>query len=125
MIYKYDFKRLFMNIGDVVVRRSYNKDIKFKVVDIKDEDGSKKFILKGESIRIIADAFADDLEIVKKDMEDSLSKLIKQKINKASQNNRAYKFSYNRNNSFRHSIDENNKNNISDRSLKKKELVLV
>ena len=27
-----------MKIGDIVVRKSYNKDIKFKIVDIKNID---------------------------------------------------------------------------------------
>ena len=28
-----------MKIGDIVVRKSYNKDITFKVIDIKEKDG--------------------------------------------------------------------------------------
>lgn len=51
-----------MKIGDIVVRKSYNKDIKFKIVDIKNIDGNVIFILKGKSIRIIADAPGIDLE---------------------------------------------------------------
>ena len=41
-----------MEIGDLVVRKSYDKDITFKIIDIK-EDGDKRiYILKGISITI-------------------------------------------------------------------------
>ena len=43
-----------MVIGDTVVRKSYNKDITFKIIDIKEIDGKIVYILKGISIRIIA-----------------------------------------------------------------------
>ena len=36
-----------MDIGDSVVRRSYGKDVTFKIIDIKDKNGEKNFILKG------------------------------------------------------------------------------
>lgn len=52
-----------MKIGDIVVRKSYNKDITFKVIDIKEKDGEENVILKGINIRIIADAYIDDLDI--------------------------------------------------------------
>ena len=35
-----------MKIGDIVVRKSYNKDIKFKIVDIKNIDDKEVFIFK-------------------------------------------------------------------------------
>ena len=53
-----------MQIGDIVVRKSYDKDITFKIIDIKEIDGRPIYILKGISIRIIADSSADDLEEV-------------------------------------------------------------
>ena len=56
-----------MEIGDVVVRKSYDKDVTFKVIDIKDENGKKIYILKGINIRIIADSEKDDLEEVRDD----------------------------------------------------------
>ena len=37
-----------MKIGDIVVRKSYDKDIKFKIADIKDINGEVIFILKGK-----------------------------------------------------------------------------
>ena len=46
-----------MKIGDIVVRKSYNKDVTFKIIDIKEKDGKDNIILKGINIRIIADAY--------------------------------------------------------------------
>lgn len=53
-----------MNIGDKVVRKSYDKDIIFKIIDIEvDSNGNKKYLLKGLNIRIEADSVEDDLEL--------------------------------------------------------------
>ena len=53
-----------MNIGDKVVRKSYDKDIIFKIIDIEvDSNGKKKYLLKGLNIRIEADSVEDDLEL--------------------------------------------------------------
>lgn len=55
-----------MKIGDVVARKSYNKDIVFRIVGFSiDENNEKIAILKGIAFRIIADAYLDDLEVVK------------------------------------------------------------
>ena len=55
-----------MKVGDIVARKSYNKDIVFKIIDIVfDEDGRKIAILKGVAFRIIADAYLNDLELLK------------------------------------------------------------
>ncbi|MDK2564445.1 sporulation peptidase YabG [Romboutsia sedimentorum] len=55
-----------MKVGDIVARKSYNKDIIFKIVGFSiDEKNEKIVILKGVAFRIIADAYLDDLEIVK------------------------------------------------------------
>ncbi|WP_373897920.1 sporulation peptidase YabG [Haloimpatiens sp. FM7315] len=51
-----------MEVGDVVVRKSYGKDIAFKIIDIREEKGKKIYILKGINIRIIADSPVEDLE---------------------------------------------------------------
>jgi spore coat assembly protein len=53
-----------MEVGDLVVRKSYDRDITFKIIDIKKEDDRVVYILKGISIRIIADSVEDDLEEV-------------------------------------------------------------
>lgn len=55
-----------MKVGDIVARKSYNKDIIFKIVGFSiDEKNEKIAILKGVAFRIIADAHLDDLETVK------------------------------------------------------------
>ena len=55
-----------MKVGDIVARKSYNKDIVFKITDIiVDENGKKIAILKGVAFRIIADAELSDLELLK------------------------------------------------------------
>ncbi|SHK40551.1 spore coat assemly protein [Hathewaya proteolytica DSM 3090] len=53
-----------MEIGDFVVRKSYDKDITFKVIDIVEEDNKKIYMLKGVNLRIEADASEEDLEKV-------------------------------------------------------------
>lgn len=55
-----------MKVGDIVARKSYDKDIVFKITDIiTDENGDKVAILKGVAFRIIADAYLSDLELLK------------------------------------------------------------
>lgn len=50
-------------VGDVVVRKSYGGDIFFKIIQItKNRDGQSLYILKGTSMRILADSEVSDLE---------------------------------------------------------------
>ena len=54
-----------MKIGDIVARKSYNRDIIFKIVGFNIDNRNEKYaILKGVAFRIIADSYLDDLEIV-------------------------------------------------------------
>lgn len=53
-----------MEIGDIVVRKSYKKDITFKIIDIRREQGREIYTLKGVNVRIIADSEFEDLEEV-------------------------------------------------------------
>lgn len=46
-----------IKIGDLVTRNSYQNDMVFKVIDIKEDN----YILKGKNIRLIADSSIDDL----------------------------------------------------------------
>lgn len=48
-----------MKINSLVTRKKYNNDIIFRVIDIKDN----KAILKGEVVRLIADADINDLRL--------------------------------------------------------------
>ena len=44
-------------IGDLVTRKSYNNDVVFKIIDIKDD----VYYLKGVNVRLCADSDYDDL----------------------------------------------------------------
>ena len=75
-----------MKIGDIVVRKSYDKDVTFKVIDIKDENGKKIYILKGINIRIIADSEKDDLEEVRDDYYGEQDKILNSRVNRSIKN---------------------------------------
>lgn len=75
-----------MEIGDLVVRKSYDKDITFKIIDIKEEDNKKIYILKGISIRIIADSSRDDLESVNDSYVGEQEKILNSRVKKAIKN---------------------------------------
>lgn len=51
-----------MEVGDVVVRKSYGRDVTFKIIDKKVKDGKIIYTLKGINLRIVADAPEADLE---------------------------------------------------------------
>lgn len=53
-----------IKLMDIVARRSYNCDILFRVIDIRQSDGQKTAILYGEDIRLAADAPYEDLIII-------------------------------------------------------------
>ncbi len=73
-----------MNIGDRVVRKSYDKDIVFKIIDIEiDNNGIKKCLLKGLNIRIEADSTEDDLEIIDEGTMGEKDKVFNKKVNTA------------------------------------------
>ena len=72
-----------MIIGDTVVRKSYDKDITFKIIDIKEVDGKPVYILKGISIRIIADSPETDLEPVDVDFVGEKEKILNSRVNDA------------------------------------------
>ena len=54
-----------MKVGDIVVRKSYNKDIVFKITSFYYNNKNEKIaVLKGVAFRLIADSPLDDLEII-------------------------------------------------------------
>ncbi|OAT73810.1 sporulation peptidase YabG [Parageobacillus thermoglucosidasius] len=53
-----------VKVGDIVARKSYNCDLLFRVIDVKEKNGEKEAILYGENVRLIADAPCSDLVIV-------------------------------------------------------------
>ncbi|MEG2291566.1 MAG: sporulation peptidase YabG [Clostridium sp.] len=71
-----------MNIGDKVVRKSYGKDVIFKIIDIEEnENGDVKYLLKGLNIRIEADSLEDDLETIDEGTIGEKDKVFNKKIN--------------------------------------------
>jgi spore coat assembly protein len=72
-----------MGIGDVVVRKSYGKDITFKIIGIKEDNDEVIYILKGISIRIIADSCRDDLELVNKEFIAEKDKILNARVSQA------------------------------------------
>jgi spore coat assembly protein len=50
---------ILLKIGDYVVRKKYNKDILFEIIDIQ----NSLYILRGVELRLIADSEIDDLEL--------------------------------------------------------------
>ncbi len=53
-----------IEIGNLVYRKSYEKDVLFRVSDIIFDKGKKIIILKGVNVRLLADAEEDDLDII-------------------------------------------------------------
>lgn len=70
-----------LKIGDVVGRKSYNSDILFKVVDIKNEGGNETIVLRGICYRLEADAPESDLVIQPESYVREYSAMVNDKIN--------------------------------------------
>lgn len=75
-----------MQIGDIVVRKSYGKDITFKIIDIKEIGSKENLILKGINIRIIADSSEEDLELANDGECGSKDKILNTRVNEAIKN---------------------------------------
>lgn len=76
----------YMNIGDTVVRKSYDRDITFKIMDIKETENGTIYTLKGINLRIIADATLDDLEEVTENSLGENEKILSRKVNNSIRN---------------------------------------
>ncbi|MCY6369859.1 sporulation peptidase YabG [Clostridium ganghwense] len=70
-----------MEIGDMVVRKSYGKDITFKIIDIKEDGNNVIYVLKGINLRIIADSLESDLEIATKECMGKKDDKFNKKVN--------------------------------------------
>lgn len=75
-----------MNIGDTVVRKSYGKDITFKIIDIKEAENETIYTLKGINLRVIADAPYEDLEEVLENSLGEKEKTLNRKVNTSIKN---------------------------------------
>lgn len=67
----------------LVVRKSYGKDITFKVIDVIEKNGKENIILKGINIRIIADSTIDDLEQAEDEDSGSQDKILNTRVSEA------------------------------------------
>ena len=72
-----------MEIGEYVVRKSYGRDITFKIIDIKQKKNKKIYILKGINFRIIADSLEDDLENVGDDFAGDKDRIFNSRVNES------------------------------------------
>ena len=72
-----------MEIGEYVVRKSYGRDITFKIIDIKEKKNKKIYILKGINFRIIADSLEDDLENVGDDFAGDKDRIFNSRVNES------------------------------------------
>lgn len=70
-----------MKIGDIVVRKSYKKDVTFKIVSMMDSDKGIIYTLKGIDLRIMADSPENDLEIVSGNSMSESEQVFNSKIN--------------------------------------------
>jgi spore coat assembly protein len=72
-----------LKIGDLVARKSYNGDILFKIVDIiKRPNKPNLVILKGVSLRIVADSPEEDLYRIDSNEVNEFQDVYNKKINK-------------------------------------------
>ena len=72
-----------MEIGEYVVRKSYGRDITFKIIYIKEKKNKKIYILKGIIFRIIADSLEDDLENVGDDFAGDKDRIFNSRVNES------------------------------------------
>ena len=70
-----------MDIGDLVVRKSYGKDITFKIIEIKKIKDLTVYILKGINLRIIADSPSEDLELISEEIMSKKEATFDRKVN--------------------------------------------
>lgn len=75
-----------MKIGDMVVRKSYGKDITFKIIGIDCNGDKTIYTLKGTNLRIIADAKEDDLEMVSENSMTDNEKIFTRQVDNSIRN---------------------------------------
>ncbi|GAA0744131.1 sporulation peptidase YabG [Clostridium oceanicum] len=80
-----------MEIGDIVVRKSYKKDITFKIIDIKEGTNGNIYTLKGVNVRIIADSPSSDLKKVSTNTVTKDEEVFTKKVNDSIKNILSYR----------------------------------
>lgn len=112
-----------MKIGDIVVRKSYGKDITFKIIDIKKSNGDIVYVLKGLNLRIIADAPEADLEFIEKERLGKKDEIFNKKVNENIKRILKNRTSSNAGNLYR-SLESNPRSKASKDDKKKHETML-
>lgn len=79
--YEFKYGDDIVEIGDVVVRKSYGGDITFKIIDIITTDGNDVYLLKGINLRIEADSLIEDLQLVSENNIGEIDKVFNKKVN--------------------------------------------
>lgn len=72
-----------MEIGDTVVRKSYGKDITFKIIGVNETEKGRQYVIKGRNLRLIADSPEEDLELVKDSHSSVKDEVFNKRVNKA------------------------------------------
>jgi spore coat assembly protein len=70
-----------VEIGDIVVRKSYGGDITFKIIDIITDGDKDLYLLKGINLRIEADSRNEDLQLVSENKISEIDKVFDKKVN--------------------------------------------
>lgn len=71
---------MLLNIGDIVVRKSYGKDVIFKIIDEKITDKGVLYTIKGVNLRVVADSMEEDLEIISEDRITDKEKILNNQV---------------------------------------------
>lgn len=104
-----------MRIGDTVVRKSYGKDITFKIIDINETEKGLEYVIKGRNLRLIADSPAEDLELVKDSYNSVKDEVLNKRVNKAIKKVISQRNNYYRSESVR--MGKSSKKSIRDKEL--------
>ena len=104
-----------MKIGDTVVRKSYGKDITFKIIDINETEKGLEYVIKGRNLRLIADSPAEDLELVKDSYNSVKDEVLNKRVNKAIKKVISQRNNYYRSESVR--MGKSSKKSIRDKEL--------
>lgn len=75
-----------MEVGDIVVRKSYKEDITFKIIDTNETENGTIYILKGINLRLIADSPEKDLIKVSEYEVGDKEKIFNEKVNSSINN---------------------------------------
>ena len=71
---------MLLNIGDTVVRKSYGRDVVFKIIDEENTNNGILYTIKGVNLRVIADSLAEDLELVLEERITNKEKILSHQV---------------------------------------------